>query len=133
MVFNPQTRNGVILQEKRLKLPLLRANGKCLIFSEKQTHGSSSFEIFIFTILSHIFEGWFVDQQVHQYRLVLNFNASQGANFFAIIAKIKSMDSWTVLTFNIGWFQKILKFFQRFFSAMFISALEFFHLNGSFY
>ena len=57
MVFNPQTLNGVILQEKRLKLPLLRTDGKFLTISEKQTHGSSIFEIFIITILSHIFEG----------------------------------------------------------------------------
>ena len=57
MVFNPQTLNGIILQEKRLKLPLLRTDGKFLTISEKQTHGSSIFEIFIITILSHIFEG----------------------------------------------------------------------------
>ena len=44
MVFNPQTINGVILEEKRLELPLLQTVGKISCFSEKETHGSSIFE-----------------------------------------------------------------------------------------
>ena len=57
VVFNPQTLNGVILEEKRLKLPLLQNNGKFLIYFKKLAQWSSIFKTFISTNLSHIFEG----------------------------------------------------------------------------
>ena len=57
VVFNPQTLNGVILEEKRLKLPLLQNNRKFLIYFKKLAQWSSIFKTFISTNLSHIFEG----------------------------------------------------------------------------
>ena len=57
VVFNPQTLNGVILEKKRLKIPLLQNNGQFLIYLTKLPQWSFIFKTFISTILSHIFEG----------------------------------------------------------------------------